>query len=226
MGKVGISFAIGGSIAAVIMVIGMITIVADTATPATSTLGLQGIYTIKIMDPDGNIKAYIQTTNAPTHHFKNCLIDGFFGTTLSGANTCVITTATIEIGDAGDQGPDDSRTGLFQPYTNSGSGTALGNGGVASATGGGDPEASITFTNAADPITIQQADLDATTPFNTGGSADTACIDEGTDTFVDCFLDEVGLFDADGDMVSHATFTKTQVSVGDQVDVSLLITLS
>jgi len=221
MGKVGISFAIGGSIAAVLMVIGMITLVADTATPTASTLNLQGHYSIKIMDPDGNIKAYIQTTNAPTHHFKNCLLDGFFGTSLA-AGTCAIGSATMQIGDSGDQGVDDTSTALNHPYTNSGSGAATR---TAQQLSDGANEASVTFDNSGDPITIIQADLDDTGPPDTGGSADTACIDEGTDGNVDCFLDEVGLFDGDGDLLSHATFGKTEVSVGDQVDVSLLIEL-
>ena len=108
MGKVGISFAIGGSIAAVIMVIGMITLVADTSTTGTS-LNLHGYYTVTVMDSEGNIKSISHGENEPTHLLKDCLFDGFFSTTEGTGTTakiavsaCNIATTTIAIGDGGE----------------------------------------------------------------------------------------------------------------------------
>jgi len=222
MGKVGISFALGGSIAAVVMVIGMITLVAGTATTATTTsaMDLYGHYTLKVMDPDGNIKAYIQTNNAPTHIFKDCLFEAYFTTMPSiTAATCSIATATLQIGDGGETAPLDSDTVLASPYTNSGSGTALVTGQTSSVAS----DTTVTWDNTASVITISQTDLDAST---TGSVGNTACVDTGADGNVDCFLDETGLFDTDGDLISHAAFAQTEVSVGDQVDITLVITLT
>jgi len=222
MGKMGVSFAIGGSIAAVIMVIGMITLAADTATPTTSTLGLHGHYSITITDSEGNLKAYLQTDNEPTHLLKDCLFDGYFGTTVAQA-TCSITTAEIAVGDAGEIAPIDTDTDLGNRYTNSGNGTAvIGTGGDVP-TSSSSTETTVTYENTASVITISQTDLDASP---TGSNADGTCIQVSGGSGVDCFLDEVGLFDAAGLLLSHATFTKTEVSVGDQVDVKLKITLT
>jgi len=220
MGKVGISFAIGGSIAAVVMVIGMITLVAGTATTATtaSEMGLYGHYTLKVMDPDGNIKAYIQTHNAPTHLLKDCLFDGYFITTVA-AFACSISSATLQVGDAGETAPTDGDTVLGNPYTNSGSGVAAQTASTSSVAS----ETTVTYDNTASVITISQTDLDSST---TGSAADTACADISGGSGVDCFLDETGLFDANGRLLSHATFGQTEVSVGDQVDITLIITLS
>lgn len=223
MGKVGISFAIGGSIATVVMVIGMITLVAGTATTATTTsaFGITGHYTLKVMDSDGNMKAYIQTHNAPTHIFKDCLFEAYFTTMPSiTAATCDISTATLQVGDAGDQlAPSDSDTVLQNFYDVSGAGTAL----VTSESSSATTETTVTWDNTGNVITISQTDLNDSA---FGSSTDGVCIDESaSDGNKDCFLDETGLFDADGDLISRATFAKTEVSVGDQVDITLVITL-
>ena len=223
MGKAGISFAIGGSIATVVMVIGMITLVAGTATTATTTsaFGLTGHYTLQVMDPDGNIKAYIQTHNAPTHIFKDCLFEAYFTTMPSiTAATCSIATATLQVGDAGDQlAPSDADAGLQFFYTASGAGTALATAGTSSTTS----ETTVTWDNKASVITISQTDLDDSM-FGSAGNA--ACTNTSGGGGVDCFLDETGLFDADNDLISRATFAQTEVSVGDQVDITLVITLN
>ena len=223
MGKTGISFAIGGSIATLVMVIGMITLVAGTATTATTTsaFGLTGHYTLEITDPDGNIKAYIQTHNAPTHIFKDCLFEAYFTTMPSiTAATCVITTATLQVGDAGDQlAPSDSDTILQFFYTASGAGAALATAGTSSST----TETTVTWDNKASVITISQTDLDNS---SFGSGTEGTCADISGGPGVDCFIDETGLFDADNDLISRATFTPTEVSVGDQVDITLVITLN
>ena len=218
MGKVGPLFAIGGSIAAVIMVIGMITLVADTATPATSTMGLHGHYTVTITDSEGNLKAIIQTDNAPTHLFKDCLFEAYFGSAHT-AGTCSIATATIQVGDRGELAPSDADTVLGNPYTASGTGVAV----QFNPTSSASTETRLTYNNTASVITISQTDLDNS---NFGSIGNTACIQVSGGSGVDCFIDEVGLFDADSDLISHAAFAQTEVSVGDQVDVALTITLT
>jgi len=218
MGIGQITFAIGGSIVAFVMVIGMITIVADTTTPVASTMGIYGHYIIQISDSDGNIKAYVQTDNAPTVHFKDCLFDGFFGTTISGLNTCGITSggATMQVGDGGDVlAIDDTNTGLGNYYSASGTGVATRDGGSSAA---GPGETNIVWDNTASPITIVQTDLT--------GSNDLSCGDPDGDGAQECSLDEVGLFDDDGDMVSRAGFDDTLVNNGDTVDITLTITLT
>jgi len=223
MGKVGISFAIGGSIAAVIMVIGMVTIVADTATPATTSLGIQGHYFIKIMDSDGNIKAYIQTQNEPTHLLKDCIQDSFWGTSVAATN-CGITSMELAVGDGGETAPTDADTDLGNRYDVSGNGTALIGTGADAPTGSAAGQTTVTWQNSADPITITQQDLDDSTTGNAGD--DGACIQISGGSGVDCLLDETGLYNSSGALLSHATFGQVEVSVGDQVDIELLITLS
>jgi len=229
MGKLGITLTVGGSIAAVIMVIGMFALYADiTSTSATAAVNVYGHYTIKIMDPNGNIKSYIQTENAPTHQLKNCMFDSFMGSSIGAS--CGVTSGGptfFRIGDAGDQGVGDDSTNVNQVYADTGLATRTN--AIASATGGGDPEAQVIWDNTGDVITIVQADLETAAVGNPNGSiADGVCVDENTDGLIDCFLDEVGWFDDGGVMLSHATFTPgagTRVSAGDQVDMTLTITL-
>lgn len=219
MGKVGISFAIGGSIVAVIMVIGMITLVADTATPTTSSMNLHGFYTITITDSEGNIKAIVQTDNEPTHLLKDCMIDSFFGSNVA-TQSCSITSLELAVGDGGEVAPTDDDTDLGNRYDVSGNGTAL----LAASTTSTATEATVTYDNTLSVITITQQDLDDST---TGNGTDTAaCVDESGGSGVDCFLDETGLYNAAGALLSHATFGQVEVSVGDQVDITLVITLS
>jgi len=222
MGKVGISFAIGGSIAAVIMVIGMITLVAGTATPTASSFNIHAYYTVTVTDPDGNIKAISHGENAPTHLLKDCLFEGFF-TGVFAKFQCVITTTEIAVGDGGENitGDLDARTDLFHRYSNSGNGTAV----QSLPTSSADGETTITFSNVADPITLLESDLTVGT---TGNSADNGvCTDLGGSVGVDCFMDEVALYATAGNMLSRADIDPSvEVSVGDQVDVTILITLT
>ena len=231
MGKVGISIAIGGSIAAVIMVIGMFALYADiTSTSATAAVNVQGYYTIKIMDANGNIKSYIQTENAPTHQLKNCMFDSFMGSSIGAS--CGVTSGGptfFRIGDAGDQGVSDASSNVNQVYADTGLATRTN--AIASATGGGDPEAQVIWDNTGDVIVIVQADLETTGTGNPNGSlTNGVCADVAPlDGLIDCYLDEVGWFDDGGVMLSHATFTPgagTLVRAGDQVDMTLTITLS
>lgn len=231
MGKMGISFAIGGSIIAITLVIGVITLVAGTASTTTSSMELLGHYTIRIMDSDGNIKAYIQADNAPTHLFKHCMFDAFMGSTLNTAEgagkTCGISTGNglFRVGDAGETAPTDADLALTNAYSDTGAADRTGQ-----TVSLGGTEATVTWDNVNDPIVIIQTDLDTAGTGNpTGSIADGVCVDENTDTLIDCFLDEVGLFDDNDELISHAAFTPTinsRVSAGDLVDMTLTITLS
>jgi len=232
MGKLGITLAIGGSIIAFTLVIGMFALVADTLTPTVSTMSLYGHYTVRIMDPDGNLKAYIQTDNAPTHLFKHCMFDTFMGSTLNteeaAGKSCGITSgiATFQIGDAGDGTSSDADLALLNPYADTGIADLTDQTVSLSAT-----EATVTWDNVNDPITILQSDLETAGVGNpTGSEFDGVCVDEDVpvDGLVDCFLDEVGLFDDDGELISHATFAPTllsKVSAGDLVDMTLTLIL-
>jgi len=231
MGRLGITLAIGGSIVAITLVIGMIALYADiTSTSATAAVNVYGHYTVKIMDPNGNIKSYIQTDNAVTHQLKNCMFDAFMGSSLG--TTCGVTAGGsgptfFRIGDNGDQGTGDDSANVNNPYSDTG--FADRTGAVASATGGGDPEASVTWDNTGDVIVIIQTDLDTGGTGNAfGGLTNGACVDVDADTLIDCHLDEVGWFDDAGTMLSHTFFAPSagsKVSAGDQVDMTLTITL-
>ena len=216
MGIGQISITIGCTLVAVTMFIGIIGIIRDTTIPATSTLGIYGHYTIQISDSDGNIMSYIQTDNAPTHLFKDCLFDSYFGTTIAGAGTCAISSgaATLIVGDGGDTlAFDDTNTVLGNYYSNSGAGTAL----ITATNSSSTNETAVAWDNVADPITITQTDLN--------GSADASCGDPDSDGATECSLDEVGLLDTDGDLISRASFSDTLVNNGDTVDITLTITL-
>jgi len=234
MGKLGITLAISGSIVALTLVIGMFALGAATTTAATSTMGIYGHYTVKVMDSDGNLKAYIQTDNSLTHFFRDCLFDNYFGTTLQiPPADCTFGIPAIRIGDGLDPlavlpinpAPTSNDLDLFNPYTFSGDGLAVQTAQQGSAAGG----TSVTFSNEAPggtPITINQADLSGSA---TGGVAtDGACtdVDVPADGAVDCEIDEVGLLDFNGVLLSHAPLVKTLVSVGDTVDVALTISLT
>ena len=218
------------SIAAVIMVIGMFALYADiTSTSTTAAVNVYGHYTVKIMDPNGNIKSYIQTDNAVTHQLKNCMFDSFMGSSLGAA--CGVTSGGptfFRIGDNGDQGTSEASANVNNPYSDTG--LVSRTGATASITGGGDPEADVTWDNTGDVIVIIQTDLETATVGNAnGGLTNGPCVDVDADTLIDCHLDEVGWFDDGGVMLSHATFTPgagTKVSAGDQVDMTLTITLS
>jgi len=226
MGKVGISFAIGGSIAAVIMVIGMITLVADTATPSVSSINIHGYYTLTVTDSEGNIKSVSHGENAPTHLLKDCLFDGYFAatgaTTPVAASACSVASTTIAIGDGGEVAGTDASTNLEHRYSNSGSTAGVQSAATTSVT----TETTITFDNSAAPISIVQADLDDTSAF--GNQADNGqCTDEQGGSGVDCWIDEVAIFDNAGNMLSRADIDPSVlVSIGDQVDVSITITLT
>ena len=230
MGRLGITLAIGGSIVAITLVIGMFTLYADTiSTSTTAAVNVQGHYTIKIMDPNGNIKSYLQSDNAVTHQLKNCMFDAFMGSSIG--TTCGVTTGGptfFRIGDNGDQGTSDASANVNNPYSDTGVVSRIG--AVASATGGGDPEASVTWDNTGDVIVIIQTDLDTAGVGNAfGGLTNAACVDVDADTLIDCHLDEVGWFDDAGTMLSHTFFAPTtgsKVSAGDQVDMTLTITLT
>lgn len=228
MGKMGISFAIGGSIAAVIMVIGIFSLATDTiSTSTTASMSLVGHYDVTVYDSDGNVKAYIQTDNALTDELRNCLWDNYFLTTLA-AGACVIGTPEIGVGDGlFPTVPNAASGGLVNEYTSSGRGTAVLQASTASA-GANTP--SVVWSNqvgdGGTAITISQTDLSASTSGRQSATADTACVDEGTDGLDDCEIDEVALFDGSGAMLSHATLAKTLVSTGDTVGVRLTISIT
>ena len=75
-----------------------------------------------------------------------------------------------------------------------------------------------------DHITITQTDLDLSLAniANTDGE----CNDDDGDGATECKIDEVGLFDANGRLLSHASFSPSvEVNNGDTVDMELTITL-
>lgn len=232
MGKVGISFAIGGSIAAVIMVIGMITLVGGTATPTASTMDILGSYTIKVTDADGHVKAYIQTPNAPTHLLKDCLFDSYLlvGNTVAKAS-CTLGVPFLRVGDGLNLAATaDTSAGLVRPYTNSGDGNAAISGAPNLPTSSFDSETTASYDNKANVIIISQTDLDAAGALGGVGAPnsvlDGVCEDEDADGFDECEIDEVGFFTQTGGLLSHATVAKTLVGAGDQVDIVLTFTQS
>lgn len=233
MGNLGITLAIGGTIVAMTLVIGMFALNTATTTAATSTMGILGHYTIKVMDSDGNMKAYVQTDNALTFLYRDCLLDSYLGSVLQTPPACTIGSPTIHIGDGlnGDA-PTSADGGLVNDYgvapNTSGTGAALINAAanVNAATG---VAAAVELNNVAAAITITQRDLDASP--NGGPGADPTngtCtdIDGSADTLVDCAIDEVGLFDGGGNLLSHAAISpKVLVRSGDTVDVALTLSI-
>ena len=223
MGMRQITFAIGGSVVALVMVIGMFSIAADSTTPTASTLGLYGHYAIVVSDPDGNIKAYVQSDNAPTHLLKDCLFDGYLlsqGENEVAAFDCDASSVELAVGDGGEGTHDDDSVDLFNRYTSSGNGSASLQSGLSSV-GGGDETTAIYSHDT--PITILQSDLD---PSTTGSAGDGTCQDLDADGAEECLIDETGLFDANGRLLSSTDFTQVVVNNGDTVDITLTITLT
>ena len=229
MGIGRVTIALSGTLVALVMVIGMFTIVGDTTTPAVSTMSLYGHYTITVADSDGNIKAYIQADNAPTHLLKDCLFDGYFGQNPGHTDVavseyvtaCDLTDLDLAVGDGGNLGHAVGDSDLQNRYTASGNGTAT----VTGQTSSTASDTTVTISHTA-AITILQTDLDNS---STGGETvnlDGDCLDEDGDGAEECQIDETGLFDANGQLLSAVDFTKVRVNNGDTVDIDLTITLT
>ena len=75
-------YAIGAIVAAFALVLGMVagsTSLTTMSVNSQTPMQMYGHAIITLADPDGNIKAYVQTDNVVTHVGKNCAADDLFG---------------------------------------------------------------------------------------------------------------------------------------------------
>jgi len=208
--------AIGGSITAVVMIMGIFSLLPTViAVSETTPYAMYGHATLRILDSDGNIKAYIQTDNAPLDLLKNCTIDHNFATTLAGAaGTCKVIVDMAIGDDAGGAPPfDDNALALTNEYTTTGKCTAVIGASTAAITAVTNDLAKVTLRcNVANgnEFTIAANDVNTSTAISC-----TLVVATGND---ECDISEVGIFDATGAIYARSSFGPSTVTAGDKVE--------
>ena len=213
--------AIGGTIASVAIIVGIFSLIQTTPTISeTSTYGIYGHVTIKILNSDGTIKAYVQTDNAALDQFKNCALDLNVGSSLA-FSTCA-TINQMVIGDTGDSliPLNDDALAMSNEYTATSFRTPVLVSGSSATSTSTDDSASITLR-----VSVSTTNEFIISATDVNGSADPSCGDTDGDAVNECDIDEVGLKDSSGTFYARTSFNPSEVTAGDIVEMDYTITV-
>ena len=216
--------AIGVSITSLVMVFGIFSLIPnDVSTMSTDRIPMAalGHVELKVIGPDGFIKAYMQTDNKSMDNIKECMMDtSFGGNDLADAACGEITQ--MAIGDSLALN-NDAQDALGREFTATGRAVVLTNATIVLTHPGGDGSTVTANMTARDGVAGSLSFVIASG--DTTGNQGTCTNDVDNDGLAECTVREVGLFITAGTMMFRSTFGDTTVEAGDKVEMQYLVTL-
>lgn len=218
--------AIGVSITSLVMVFGIFSLIPnDYSTMSTDRIPMSvfGHMELTVIDPDGFIKAYIQTDNKSMDNVKECMMNNAFAGNNIGNVLCG-EVDQMAIGD-GVANDDDGQNTLDREFINTGRSVIGTNGTLVLTHPAGDNSIVKAIFDADDTKTAPSASF-VIAVADTTGNQGTCNTDNDSDGLAECQIQEVGLFDSGNNkMLFRSVFTAADVEAGDKVQMRYTVTL-